>query len=216
MSNLTQAEIKRREKEFTTYCNLCDLMIYAVPAQSAANYLYFGLSRGVGSIKKQIPVMFFKKKKERLQSQIDDLTQSYDEYINYLTSNNFYFVCSKCYNGILLNQKPPSKMRKKKGNILIKCNKCGKEMMIEDNFCKICGHTSEFMKVSEEATRTRHIPKEIVGGVWLKDGGKCAYCGNTQDLQLDHIIPFSKGGANSVENLQLLCRACNLKKSNNI
>lgn len=60
------------------------------------------------------------------------------------------------------------------------------------------------------------IPREVVDAVWRRDGGRCVYCGSTENLQLDHIIPFSKGGATTVENLQLLCAECNRKKSNHI
>lgn len=34
--------------------------------------------------------------------------------------------------------------------------------------------------------------------------------------QIDHIIPFALGGRNHIKNYQLLCRACNLKKSDNV
>lgn len=60
------------------------------------------------------------------------------------------------------------------------------------------------------------IPREIVDAVYKRDGGRCVYCGATQNLQLDHIIPFSKGGATTLENMQLLCQKCNIEKSNKI
>ena len=36
-----------------------------------------------------------------------------------------------------------------------------------------------------------------------------------EELQMDHKIPWSKGGRTELSNAQLLCRACNIKKSNN-
>lgn len=67
-----------------------------------------------------------------------------------------------------------------------------------------------------DKTERPPIPREVVDAVYRRDGGRCVYCGSTEDLQLDHIIPFSKGGATTIENLQLLCRKCNLEKSNKI
>ena len=60
------------------------------------------------------------------------------------------------------------------------------------------------------------IPSDVANAVWNRDGGKCCYCGSKSDLEFDHIIPISKGGATTFRNLQLLCKACNLKKSDNI
>lgn len=40
----------------------------------------------------------------------------------------------------------------------------------------------------------------------------CAYCGATEDITQDHIIPLIKGGLNIIENIQPLCRSCNSKK----
>jgi hypothetical protein len=63
---------------------------------------------------------------------------------------------------------------------------------------------------------TRHIPHEIKIAVWQRDGGKCVQCGATSYLEYDHIIPFTKGGASTVNNVQILCRRCNLQKSDRI
>ena len=41
--------------------------------------------------------------------------------------------------------------------------------------------------------------------------GKCELCGNTQQLQVHHILPVSQGGRNNPENLQVVCNSCHLK-----
>jgi len=62
--------------------------------------------------------------------------------------------------------------------------------------------------------KREYIPDEVKEKIWQKYGGKCKNCGATENLQYDHIIPHSDGGSNTEENLQILCRDCNLKKSN--
>lgn len=44
--------------------------------------------------------------------------------------------------------------------------------------------------------------------------GKCAWCGSTDKLEVDHITPHSKGGSDELENLQCLCETCNRSKNN--
>ena len=56
------------------------------------------------------------------------------------------------------------------------------------------------------------IAGEVKRAVWLRDCGACVDCGSTFDLQYDHVIPFSLGGASTVENLQILCAPCNRAK----
>ena len=46
-----------------------------------------------------------------------------------------------------------------------------------------------------------------------KWGNECAYCGSEENLTIDHVIPRSKGGHNSVENMVCCCESCNQDKA---
>ena len=56
--------------------------------------------------------------------------------------------------------------------------------------------------------------------VMQRDNFKCCMCGaspakdSSVELHIDHIVPWSKGGETTLDNLQTLCSKCNLGKSN--
>ena len=56
------------------------------------------------------------------------------------------------------------------------------------------------------------IPRSVRVAVLTRDGGCCLRCGTTEDLTLDHIVPWSLGGSDDISNLQTLCRRCNASK----
>lgn len=66
------------------------------------------------------------------------------------------------------------------------------------------------------SSKTRHIPDVVKRQVWDRDGGRCVRCDAGDYLEFDHIIPHARGGANTVGNVQLLCRKCNNLKSDRI
>lgn len=46
-----------------------------------------------------------------------------------------------------------------------------------------------------------------------KHGYRCVMCHSKEDLVIDHIVAISRGGINTIDNVQPLCRGCNLKKA---
>lgn len=58
----------------------------------------------------------------------------------------------------------------------------------------------------------RHIPDALRLAVYERDGYTCLHCDAIQNLSLDHIHPYSRGGEDTLDNLQTLCRSCNSRK----
>lgn len=48
--------------------------------------------------------------------------------------------------------------------------------------------------------------------IFKRDNGQCQYCGTTKDLTLDHVMPRSRGGKSTWDNLTTACKSCNSKK----
>lgn len=63
-------------------------------------------------------------------------------------------------------------------------------------------------------SQSRYISETTKKIVYTRDGGVCKCCGSSQDLEYDHITPFSCGGSSDASNIQLLCQKCNRSKSN--
>ena len=67
-------------------------------------------------------------------------------------------------------------------------------------------------------TTTRDINLRLRYKVMMRDNFKCCACGASPaknpeiELHIDHIIPWSKGGETTIDNLQTLCSKCNLGK----
>jgi hypothetical protein len=102
---------------------------------------------------------------------------------------------------------------------------------------KVAFVDDQVRQVIEESIRTRQMPPDeavIVqllanvrvprmilrptrANILLRDEDTCQYCGKRQrELTLDHIVPRSKGGQSTWENLVACCRACNGRKGNRL
>ena len=65
-------------------------------------------------------------------------------------------------------------------------------------------------------TRYVNVPYKGVAltrhNVFKRDQFECQYCGTKDDLTLDHVVPRSKGGKSSWDNLVTACKRCNARK----
>lgn len=60
------------------------------------------------------------------------------------------------------------------------------------------------------------IPNSLRKQVFERDGYRCILCGDHHDLEADHKYPESLGGEATLENMQTLCKPCNMKKGNRV
>jgi 5-methylcytosine-specific restriction endonuclease McrA len=64
--------------------------------------------------------------------------------------------------------------------------------------------------------RDRHRYKITRRAVFARDGWTCQYCGSHSQLTVDHVIPRSKGGDSSWENIVAACAPCNRRKGDSL
>ncbi len=48
--------------------------------------------------------------------------------------------------------------------------------------------------------------------IMKRDGNRCLYCGSNHNLTIDHVLPRSRGGRDTWENLATACNECNVRK----
>ncbi len=56
------------------------------------------------------------------------------------------------------------------------------------------------------------ISADDIRRVFSACGFRCLRCGTENSLSLDHVVSFANGGANTIQNLQVLCCSCNASK----
>ena len=94
---------------------------------------------------------------------------------------------------------------------LIRSGKYIPESDIEKNGQNIRKKWSFFNKTKPK--KRKHIPNKLKDRIWRRDQNKCVDCGSKEFLEIDHIVPHSRGGKDTYRNLQLLCQDCNRKKA---
>jgi 5-methylcytosine-specific restriction endonuclease McrA len=78
------------------------------------------------------------------------------------------------------------------------------------------GHNKRVRDLYPEAWAESTITDRVLAD-WVKDNKSipCPYCGN-KTKEIDHVIPLSKSGQHSLDNLQMLCLDCNRSKGDKL
>ena len=92
------------------------------------------------------------------------------------------------------------------------CHTCHKEFFHKNPQKKYC--SDECKKAGRDRKATRHTETRNKWILKLRDGFTCYMCGRNSawdgvELDLDHIVPFSKGGQDVVGNVLCACTRCN-------
>jgi 5-methylcytosine-specific restriction endonuclease McrA len=97
-----------------------------------------------------------------------------------------------------------------------------KFILVSDNMKRLQEIRDIIQSRIKQSFKKPEIKRQIVTNklkheVWRRDNFTCQYCGksiNEIELEIDHILPISKGGESVISNLQTLCVECNRTKSN--
>lgn len=105
------------------------------------------------------------------------------------------------------------------GNSSLKCN----VVMDIENLNKFISYLSEIIKFKKSVAGQRALMTSALRRKMLiRDNYTCQICGNSKQkepnllLEIDHVIPLSRGGITSEENLQTLCWKCNRSKGTKV
>ena len=81
----------------------------------------------------------------------------------------------------------------------------------------VCSPTTQIRIPSVVVLRDYVKPQSSVAftrfNLFLRDEFSCQYCGARGDLTFDHVVPRTRGGRTSWENVVAACSKCNLKKA---
>ena len=93
------------------------------------------------------------------------------------------------------------------------------QLVLPHGGCSLDRISPEFRRPPHSNLRDQSYREELVR-LLSQQSFLCGICDtdmssfNTSDIHIDHISPLSRGGSNDTSNLQVTCRACNLRKSN--
>lgn len=91
-----------------------------------------------------------------------------------------------------------------------------KELEKDDEVTNKKGIIPYILSGKENTLNLRNFKDEDGDYMYIEQKGICKICGDhfeRQEMQMDHIMPWTRGGKTELENLQMLCEYCNKTKS---
>lgn len=89
-------------------------------------------------------------------------------------------------------------------------------LMADEDVTKKSGVYEYLLTGKERCLSIRAFDDRMKRAAYERQGGICPYCGEhfeLSEMHADHVRPWAKGGPTTADNCQMLCRDCNLKKS---
>ena len=90
------------------------------------------------------------------------------------------------------------------------------DLLVDRGWLEVWAGTKEAPEYEQdermETWASRYVSDQTRKELLDKAAHKCQECGSREKLEVDHIVPISRGGDGKIENLRILCRSCNRKK----
>ena len=132
------------------------------------------------------------------------------------TPSGLQSYCRKCQNPMVLQQYYNHKAawlayRKANHQRRWAHNRALAKLWRKNNHTRYLGHMRRYQAMKRGAT----VENVNYDAIWERDNGICYICGLfilREDVHFDHVIPLSKGGSHTYENVRVTHSRCNLSK----
>jgi len=131
----------------------------------------------------------------------------------FMKSSYQQITCSKVCSYTYQNRKKTRKINDKN------CARCGKDMKHKKSHAIYCSMTCKSMDHTTKKRAKSNLTVVRRREIYERDSGICYICNSKIEFskyQADHIIPISRGGEHTKENLAVTCSRCNQVKGTKI
>lgn len=133
-----------------------------------------------------------------------------------------YFCSKPCYRAQgWIDRKVSRKLSRNERQKKVPCSYCGTEIDYLSSYGKVRKFCSGKCRQTQHHLKRRGLLEGAIFAITPKEWERlkarfnycCAYCGSSEPLTFDHVIPVIRGGAHSIANAMPCCRTCNCSKN---